>query len=288
MVEGWVVVVSRSGRLDLMTVRGYRHPSGELVVSPYMSFSRRLKSYDFREVEEFVRFVDCIGRHAPVIAESLVVTYIDPERALKVRRADLDPRVLELLDTLAPEWAGLTGSWAVFSEKPGSDVDLLVYGDSSKLYRALQDLRDEGLIRSCRLEDRLEKTRDLSGPKLSALLAGRRLLDSCYKEHPYTIRVLERLDREPCSERVYYWGRYEGLVKIEEVLGAPAVPTRYRAVLLDIGVEAVLETWHTRFAELPRGVYTARLVLLEERGVVKASPDVDGWIEVEQVGDRGS
>ncbi|MEM0340467.1 MAG: hypothetical protein QXV55_02435 [Acidilobaceae archaeon] len=280
-IEGWTVVVSRRGSLDFMVVRGYRHPDWGLIVSPYTIFSRRVKSYDFSWVEDILERVDCIGRRVPVARYSSVISYIDPEKALKVRRDELDSRVLELIDVISPEWSGLTGSWATFSENLKSDVDLLIYSDPEEVYKVLRDLREERSIAPCDLEKRAKKIEDLLDLRYYELISQTRLLDSCYKGYPYTLRVLRTLEREPCSALVYNLGRYEGMLRIKNALGAFAVPALYEVELIDIGLKAVLETWHTRFAELPKGFYMARVSLFEERGTLKTSPDIDGWMRLE-------
>lgn len=263
-----------------MHVSGYTHPEGGLVVSPYLHLDRRVKTYDYRFFEPLLEHIDCIGRRAPVIRESRVITYIDPAKALRERLGDIDSRILELLDHLAPEWAGLTGSWSIFRERVASDIDLLVFGDAIEIYSTLMDLKEEGYIASCRDHERVEKRRELMGSLLLSLTLDKKLLDSCYKNYPYTLRILKTLDREPCSRRVYPLGFYEGLIRVYRVNGGFTVPTVYEVELLDSRQEALLETWHTRFMELPQGLYKGRVRVFLDSDRIKVSPDIDGWMEI--------
>ncbi|MCX8195490.1 MAG: hypothetical protein N3F67_00165 [Acidilobaceae archaeon] len=269
-IEGWPLRVRAWGVEEIWIARGYRHPVGYIVSTPYRRGRERLKPYQLSNAPSWsLRWVDCIGREAPLVKEG-EATAIDPERALRERRGDLWREVLELLDYLSPEWAGLTGSWAVFAEGPGSDVDLLLYGD---FYSALKDLREEGLVAPC---GRFEKVRDFLSWEDYLKLYRLKLLDACFRGRPYTIRALRTLEEEPCGRPVVYAGRYVGEVEIVEGREAHLTPARYRARLG--GEEVELESWHTRYAELPEGRYFASLRLTLEGGVLKGSPDIDGFL----------
>ena len=272
-IEGWALRTRVAGTEEVWVVRGYRHPEGYLVATPYLRGSIRLTPYDLSLAPPWtLRWVDCIGRTVPLLGWR-DAELLDPERALKVRRGELPAEVLELLDVLSPEWAGLTGSWALFSERGGSDVDLLLYG---RFREALQELREEGLIAPCQVEERYKKVKDKFSPEDHADLSRHRLLDSCYKGKPYTIRALRTLEPEPCSVRVEYLQEYEGEVELVDASDSFFLPARYVARL---GTqEVILESWHSRYAELPPGRYRASLRLSLEGGQVKASPDIKGYL----------
>jgi predicted nucleotidyltransferase len=277
-VEGWIVETNLLGLRELWVVRGYRHPHGYLVVSPYVMGGRRVKQYDWGSVPGWLlSYIPCIGRTAPLMPMGRVLRTVDPESVLRVRRNDLPPAVIELLDIMGPEWAGITGSWAVMGESPGSDVDLLVYGNHWEMYRALLDLRSEGKVKPCMVAERYSKVMDKISWSSYSKLVEHRVLDSCYKGIPYTIRILRRLDVEPCEGMVARIGVYRGPFRVVEAVEPHLTPARY---LVEIGgVEVLMETWHTRFMELPKGLYRGYLELFYERGVTIASPDIVGSIE---------
>ncbi|MFN4046530.1 MAG: hypothetical protein ACK4H7_04240, partial [Acidilobaceae archaeon] len=196
-IEGWIVRVSLGYLEETWTVRGYKHPEGALIATPYMRGSRRVKAYDLAEAPSWLlEFTPCIGREAPVIPERIVTMALDPGESFKVRRGDISGEVLELIDHLNPEWVGLTGSWAIAGERKDSDVDLLVYGDHRDIYATLRDLREEGAIRACNVIERYGKVKDMMDWRLYSKLSTLKLLDSCFKGAPYTLRVLRTLERE--------------------------------------------------------------------------------------------
>lgn len=272
-IEGWMVRTRIWGVEEIWGVRGYTHPTGSLVATPQMRGSRRLKPYDLSAAPLWLMsFLPCIGRAAPLLREREVIV-IDPARALKERK-DLWREIVELIDILAPDWVGLTGSWAVFEEKSGSDVDLLVFHRIDRLVSALRDLREEGTLREC--GDRYGKVSDsFSVEEYEALRRGR-LMESCYRGRPYTIRALRMLDREPCEGFSVPLGRYVGSLRILSSDDSYAVPARYSASLG--GREIVVESWHTRYQELRAGEYVGSLALFERKGEIIAMPDIDGYL----------
>ncbi len=280
-IEGWMVRVSLGYLEETWTVRGYTHPDGALIATPYMRGSKRVKAYDLAEVPSWLlEFIPCIGREAPRISERVVTMVLDPEGSFKVRKGDINGEVLELLDYLDPEWVGLTGSWAIAGEREDSDVDLLVYGDHSNIYATLRDLRDEGSIRACNVEKKYGKIGDMMSWRLYLKLSTLKLLDSCFKGAPYTLRVLRTLEREQCRGALIPLGYYKATVKILDTSEAHLTPARYEAEIEGFG-GVTIETWHTRYMELPRGIYKAllRLTLNTKTGAIIASPDMTGWIE---------
>lgn len=278
LIESWIVESSVLGSRELWMVRGYRHPEDYVVVSPYIIGGSKVKQYDWRTLPAWIMgYVPCIGRAAPLLPGRSIVRVVDPAGVLKVRRSDIPQAVVELIDIIAPEWAGVTGSWAVFAEKPLSDVDILVYGDHEAIYKALLDLRADGRIESCMVEDRYLKVRDKLSWTSYSRLAPLKVLDSCYRGVPYTIKILRRLDREPCEGFIADIGVYEGALRIIKTLEPHLTPARY---VVDIGGrEALMETWHTRYMELPGGLYIGRLKLFDDRGVTLCSPDIVGGLE---------
>lgn len=279
LIEGWVIRVSVGFADEVWVVRGYRHPTGSVIATPYIRGSRKLKPYDFSNIPVWLsRYVECIGRVAPVLSNHAVISVFDPRVALRIRRAELWPEVRELIEYMNPEWVGLTGSWAVFNERDYSDVDLLVYGNHAEMYKTLRDLKTEGLIEACRLEERFYKV----GDKLSwadySRLAYSKLLDSCFKSRPYTLRILRSIAREPCSDVLTPLGYYTGVFEIVDASESYLTPARYIAEANNR--RFIVETWHTRYSELPLGTYKGKLRLVASREGVIASPDIDGWVSM--------
>ncbi len=277
-IESWIIETNLLGLRELWMVRGYRHPCNHIVASPYMIGGRRVKQYDWSTIPGWlVEYIPCIGRVAPLIPRGKVVRVIDPESVLRIRRNDLPKAIIELLDIITPEWAGVTGSWAILEERFSSDVDILIYGDHDDMYRALLDLRVEGKIEPCRVTERYQKVKDMLSWSSYSKLVKLRVLDSCYKNTPYTLKILRKLEMEACEGIIAEIGVYIGPLKIVKALESHLTPARY---IVDInGVDVLMESWHTRFMELPEGSYVGYLKLFYNKGVVVASPDIVGWLE---------
>jgi len=263
--EGWLLRDAVSG--SYWVVKGYEHPSDRLIVVPYRA------SAGGPAVPEYL---PCIGRTALTVRRDLVEA-IDPVRAL--RSASLPGEVHELLDRLGSQWAGLTGSYAINAQGPTSDVDLLVYSErASDLYGALRDLRADGLIGECNQEIRYLKEKDSFTRSEFLLLHPLKLLDSCYKGVPYTIRILRAVGERPCSSRFTSLGfiTLRGSLKGLEPYMTPA---RYVLSSSSIG-EVYLLSWRTRYQELPDGVYLVRGLLQrdENMGSLYLVPDLGGYV----------
>ncbi len=263
--EGWLLRDAVSG--SYWVVKGYEHPSDRLIVVPYRA------SAGGPAIPEYL---PCIGRTALTVRRDLVEA-IDPVRAL--RSASLPGEVHELLDRLGSQWAGLTGSYAINAQGPTSDVDLLVYSErASDLYGALRDLRADGLIGECNQEIRYLKEKDSFARSEFLLLHPLKLLDSCYKGVPYTLRILRAAEERPCSSRFTSLGfvTLRGSLKGLEPYMTPA-----RYVLSSSGVgEMYLVSWRTRYQELPDGVYLVRGLLQrdENMGSLYLVPDLGGYV----------
>ena len=281
MIEGWIVRTTVNGVEESWLVKGYSHPEEGLVAVPYRRGGLRLEPFQYHvhAPNWTLKHVKCTGRTVPVLEWDRITGVVDPETILRVRLFELPESIRSLLDVLNPDWAGLTGSWAVYVETPDSDVDLLVYGEG--VYKALEDLGEEGLISQCRRG----KWWHSLHPEYRSGLGGelqQRLLDSCIRGYPYTIRILRRTTPAPCSENITYLGKIEGPIEISTGWESHLTPARYRVRILglDSSTEAILETWHTRYMELPGGLYRARLSLfLDSNGRLIVSPDIDGSLE---------
>lgn len=255
-----------------LLVRGYRHPEGYVVAEPYRSLDCRPP----RPVP--TGFISCIGVRYYLVPRHRVSIH-DPMEALAL----LTPRERTLVEELAYKleaaYYGVTGSRAVACATQGSDYDLVLHGVPDDVGEKLMLLRKRGLIRQCKTRQVLSKRaprhpRDVA---LDESRIGMSLLDSCYRGLPYTIRVLVRLDQEPCGEPVAPLGYHEGPLTIVEPVDPYRVPARYLVEIDGVG-EAILETWRTRYQELAPGRYMARIALRLEKGRLVASPDHGGYL----------
>jgi len=265
LIDGWLIRASLYGLVDFWLVKGYVHPEDSVVAVPYR---HRSLIVAYR-----LRFLPCIGREVPLVRRSEIVDYVDPTSAFRVRRRDLPESILELIDILNPEVVGLTGSWALLSERPRSDVDLIVYDkDPLRLYRALVELRDENKISQCRSWE--EMRRKISSTWILTEYLRGRLLESCYRGSPYTLRILRRTEPLPCRGSLHPPGRAERLkVFIRSSEESFLVPARYPVTLLE-GPAWLLsyvnekntrvshETWRTRYQTLKEGIYIVENSLL--------------------------
>ncbi|MCE4602882.1 MAG: hypothetical protein F7C08_01210 [Desulfurococcales archaeon] len=269
-IEGWIIRGLLGGVTIYWKVSGYMHPPGELVVTPYRIENRRVDP-GHKPFGAGVRYMPCIGRPVNVERRGAGVE-VDPSHILKLRLGDLKvarPHIVELLEILNPEWAGLTGSWAIFQESKHSDVDLLAYqGDGWDIYKALEDLKDEGLVTHCPGRYHANVKR----------IHGHQLLDACYKGQRYTLRILETIEARECTGYTVPHGWIHARITIEEPLAPHRVPALYRATIEGMG-RVVLETWHTRYQEIAPAIYVARIHLFYTPNGVRASPDLGGWIK---------
>lgn len=269
VVEGWILV-DRMGAAWL--VKGYEHPDSGFIVQRYPHGRAKPISGGLAVSVH----LDCTGRRVDVLRMDDIARAIDPALALK--SAQLPGQLKELLDILRPSWVGLTGSRALGAASAASDYDLLMYdADASRIYGALRDLAEDGLVGECEPGIRASKVADTFDRREFELLHPIKLLDSCYRGVPYTIRILASDRSRPCSSRFSSLGWVAGLLEIEDAGEAYLTPSRYRARLLGLG-EVVLYTWRTRYQELPVGRYFT--VALVQRNEVERStylvPDIGG------------
>ena len=251
-------------------VRGYEHPVEGLIVTPYKAPADVMTSVERRV------YLECVGRTVPVIGRG-GAEIVDPAEALK--RATVPPQARELIDVIAPSWAGLTGSYALGLQRPDSDVDILVYSRRPhEAYRALADLREEGLVADCRQDLRYAKERDSFNYPEFSLLHPLKLLDSCFRGLPYTLRILRLAQERPCESRFtpLGWVAFVGEVRGGEPYLTPAV----YSVRPDAVGEVLMMTWRTRYQELPEGRYFISGLLQrdEVKGQLYVVPDLGGRV----------
>ena len=264
MIDGWLVRSSLSGLQIFWLVKGYHHTEDYVVVVPYRvdRHSKLVGSMSILKDYLTWKILDCIGWPVPVISRNNIDLVVNPFTALQLRLSDLPSEIVELIDYLGSE-VGLTGSWALGFESPVSDVDLIIYGNPSHVISVLKELRHYGRIRQCRPTKLIASKVGSEEWMLDHYKA--RLLESCYRGVPYTIRILRSLNEAPCTERAYPLGVADNVIVefkncdeshlVPAVYKARVISQGYRAKRIIIQNEVTIETWRTRYQELPCGIY---------------------------------
>ncbi|MGC9072075.1 MAG: nucleotidyltransferase family protein [Acidilobus sp.] len=268
--EGWLV--RERGSDVVWMVRGYEHPTDRLIVIPY-----RGHHWTSRQTLSRLEYLSCVGRTAYTLYRNGAIP-LDPSEAF--RRTRLPEQIRELTDVMGPEWIGLTGSYALGMQRPGSDVDLLVYSSRPPaIYDALRDLKRSGLVYDCDQGQRFAKEKSSFTRSEFLVLHPLKLLDSCYKGVPYTIRVLRAIDEKPCTSefRPLGWITALGEIGPMEPYLTPAI-YEFRA---EGAGSYMLISWRTRYQELPPGKYMVRgLVQRDEiNGPLYIVPDLGGYVK---------
>ncbi len=284
-LEGYIIEYSRLGDRVFFMVKGYEHPEGYYITVPY-----RTARYRIEDPYEWLRGaapwmlsrVDCMPREVPLLPRASASTCIDPARALELRWSSLPAQAKRLLNALDFEWAGLTGSWALGFESRQSDVDLLLYGPS--VYEYVVEAYERGILRPCgargdRLAGRAVGLEDLYSVKL---------VEACTGGLRVTLRILRSLEPQPCRRRRPL-GVVRGVVELVDVGESYLVPARYKAMLYSVEgvVPVILETWRTRYQELPPGTYWLEGEAWVEDGAIIVSPDLGGELAPAAWSDSG-
>jgi hypothetical protein len=272
-VEGCLVRATVYSQPILFMVKGYEHPEEGLVVEPYRLLEgRRLSTWNIPFLEPLVRTIPCIPRPAPIIEYKSIDLAYFPDETLKSRYNELPNEIKELLSRIDYEWIGLTGSWAAGLEGPSSDVDLLVYGRDvyASLIEALTVL---GWGPCAPRPDRVgNESTHLS------LLYNLKHVEACKGAHRVTIRILRELESRPCTSRRAPLGLFEGEICLYDIGESYLVPARYR-ITWPQG-SGILETWRTRYQELPSGKYNVRGELWIDGDTLYVSPDIGGQLQL--------
>jgi hypothetical protein len=218
--------------------------------------------------------LECMPRLVPVIRWHEITACLNPARALKERWSQLPGGVRYILGKLDYEWVGLTGSWALGLEQASSDVDILIYGDN--VYDSLVALAEKGLVTPC------PSRRDRVSDPLTSMLYPLKLVEACWAGVRVTLRILRWPTRMPCRRRISL-GRFRAVVRLIDVGESHLVPARYKATVIKPlegpSVErVVLETWRTRYQEMPPGVYEVDGAAWVEEGSIVVSPDIGGKV----------
>ncbi len=287
MIDGWLVKASLGGTVGLWLVKGYVHPEDFIIAIPYKR-EALIPSW-------LVSYLSCIGRYVPLVPRRNVIAEINPFSVFRLREKELPRPILELINILKIDFVGLTGSWALGEENKNSDVDLIIYtSDSRKSFDILKKLKKEKLIFQCRTDyDMLNKVKE---QWIVEEYKNDRVLESCYKGVPYTIRFLRFMNEIPCSEAFVSLGRIDKLlVRIIDNNESYLVPARYKIKIikgpdwllnfLHGRLEIFLETWRTRYQELKTNVFEILfpdIVLTRDEVVISVDPQgrirrTDSW-----------
>jgi len=204
--------------------------------------------------------------------KSDIIDCVNPRIALRMRWNRLPKVIRSIIERLDYEWIGLTGSWALGLEGPQSDVDLLVYGNT--VYDSILDLANRGLIKPC--PPRYDRVKEA----FTSMLYPLKLVEACWEGVRVTLRILRSITRLPCKRRIPL-GPFKAIVELIDIGESHLVPARYRVRVINLHhgprvSEVVLETWRTRYQELPPGLYkVAGDAWLEEDSII-VSPDIGG------------
>ncbi|MEB3851464.1 MAG: hypothetical protein LRS49_02630 [Desulfurococcales archaeon] len=272
-VDGCIVEVAAGGTVLLGMVKGYEHPEGGVVIEPYRLGGRRLGRPTRGTggvIPLSAEWTPCMPRPVYTVSASQVIRVVDPERALRQAWRSLPARVRLLIDAVDYEWAGLTGSWAVGLEGEYSDVDILLYGPEA--YESIAEAHERLGWEPCGSPRR---GRGVGGEL--GVLYRLKLVELCSGSLRVTLRLLRATEGKPCSKRRVPLGLYKGHVEIVDIGESYLVPARYRAETPS-GRTMVLETWRTRYQELPPGLYRVEGEVWVEDGEMFLSPDVRGFI----------
>jgi predicted nucleotidyltransferase len=279
LFEGWYAKVKNFEDI-LWIIKGYEHPENGYIAIPYLIGKKKISSNDFIKYtpRNFIKYLDCVGRDVPVILKESIIESYDPHEIFINKYMNLPQKILELIDVINPSYVGLIGSYAFGLENINSDVDLTVFGDNRKIYEKLKELRNNGLIKNC--SNRYNKVSNTMSQKAYLMLSNRRVLDSCYLNIPYTIRILRQIESKKCYSMYSNISSYKGLIEIYDNDESYLVPSFYKVKSIDYG-NIELVTWHTRYSELPLGKYyfDGTLQRDEIKHKIIISPDLGGKIE---------
>ncbi len=282
MIDGWMIKVSMAGSINTWLVKGYVQTTSHIIAIPYKRFCPI--------IEDLYRFLPCIGREVPLVPRNLVIQEINPFSMFKLRKRELPNKIVEFVEIIDPEEVGLTGSWALNRETSESDIDLLVYTSKPrKLYEEIIKLKTEGFISQCRSPEIMYNK--VGSSWIVEDYIKNRVLESCYKGYPYTLRILRFADEKPCSEFLEPLGKISHMiVNIESSEEGYLVPARYKVRVLKgpswlfrlervYGLNIVLESWRTRYQELREGIYEVNNVyVVTKENEVILSVDPQGSI----------
>lgn len=107
-----------------------------------------------------------------------------------------------------------------------------------------------------------------------------RVLDSCYENVPYTIRILRQTNSKKCESIFKTISEFRGIIEIYDNKENFLVPSVYTGRSENYGKLEIV-TWHTRYSELPLGKYhiEGKLQLDIKTNKIIVVPDLGGKID---------
>jgi hypothetical protein len=285
-VEGSIALYQFGSEFIYGLVKGYHHPSNALIIFPYRHPSTCKPRVNIVTYDTYYKWLPCIGRFAPVIDLNEIINCITPWKALEF--TELDSKIKEFINILVPDKVGITGSRAVGCNSPSSDLDLVLFSsEPSELAKTLRKLKKSGVISQCspgRVKRKRVDRRDFS---YSEIHINNSVVESCYKGVPFTLRILRETKCTFCdrlSIEIVPLGRVEFEARlIPEDPESIMVPSRYLLEPLkpfDLGGQLYMESWRTRYADLPPGRYLIRgeLMFMLRDNLLFISPDFNGGV----------
>jgi predicted nucleotidyltransferase len=279
MFEGWHLVTNKNGIEIMWVVKGYEHPEEGFISIPYRLSGHRVKFNEFNNyIQEYYKYLDCVGRYVPVVRNEDIFIYYDPKETYFNKKDFLPEKIKDLIKYLNPEYIGLIGSYAFGLQRENSDVDLLLYGNNKEIYEKLLELRNRNLILNC--VNRYNKVSDTMSYENYKMLSNLRVLDSCYTNIPYTIRILRQVHKTRCISNYKTLGNFKGEIEIYDNNENYLVPSIYLAENENYGKVEIM-TWHTRYSELPLGKYIIEgfIQLDLKRNKLVIIPDLGGRVD---------
>ncbi|WP_292320545.1 hypothetical protein [Caldisphaera sp.] len=280
MFEGWHLLTNKNGKEIIWIVKGYEHPKEGFISIPYRISGNRIKSDEFSNYipKEYYRYLDCVGRYVPVVKKDDILNYYDPKEMYFSKKNSLPEKINDLIKYLNPEYVGLIGSYAFGFQVKHSDVDLLLYGNNREIYEKLIELRNSEFISNC--INRYNKVSDTMSYNSYKILSELKVLDSCYMNIPYTIRILRQIYNKECVSNYKTLNIFKGEIEIYDNNENYLVPSIYLAYNENYGKIEIM-TWHTRYSELPLGKYIIEgIIQLDlKRNKLIIVPDLGGRID---------
>ncbi len=260
---------------SLWSVKGCYQPEGSLIAVPKLYDRLKIKKLTdayaiiSRYYKHYVKFVYEVGREVPVVPLNHVVRIINPIEAVSkfegLRDEGVVKAALELLEIITDGCgcvAGLSGSLAGGYFTRSSDIDIVVYSDSSACYDLLRRLRYEGVLTSFTYGQAYWEFIDVyegSDTRFLDLMC-KRVLQGNFRGFKYTVRLVDC--EHPIVLRDYSMlPEVTLLARIIDSTHSYTTPATYLCEVVSsntyyvgLGGKVILMTHRIRFTELGEGL----------------------------------